>query len=290
MDWSRLIEPTSHLVESIKKYGVLSPVLCIHTTENRYIVDGQQRYTIAKDIGLSHIPYIDLTPPIDTATLVLALHKPQIDTSAMLKLRFIRAFNWTLDAAHCQALTLPYYAHLKADIARILTLSQDAQAFIHTKRFSFKEILNIIHYNVSVIDEVLHYNWAFNFTKTQFDTVISYIIALIKRNKTSFKSIFDQTNGPTIIETDTPPQYRLKCWLTRLREMAFPIHTQVRSDIDARIAAIHMDTHIQYDPSLEKSGITLNAHITHPDQLRQFTQKMCDNTVHDTLCEIINRL
>ena len=143
----RLNDVPIEFLETIRQHGVLLPVSCIEFNNECYIVDGYQRYQAALKSGIKRLPYVLIEPEVSIAKLVMLIQKDRLLSSTILKIRFISAFDWMIDADHLMLLSLPFYSHIKKDLDRISSLPLKAQYFLHDKGFSLKEIVNLMHYS-----------------------------------------------------------------------------------------------------------------------------------------------
>lgn len=272
---------------SIKENGILSPITCIEFNNERYILDGYKRYNASQAFGITDVPYITISPDIPISELVFSLQQNRIFSSVLLKIRFLRDFQLSLDSRLCNRFQLPYYAHLKKDVDRILDLPQSAQVFLHQKGFSLKEIVNLLHYSRDVFHRLLADDCHFQFTKRSFDEVLSLTTALMKRHSLSLDQLIETTNYLAIIAKDLTPQQRQKQWLMNLKQDASPVLLASQQKIDRMIADISLPAKIMYDRTLEHAGITIQSRIQTPSDLTELTTALCDDTIRYQLNDVM---
>ncbi len=72
----KLFEPTKlkNLKESVKKYGVMTPITVEEISGKYLIVDGERRYRVAKELGLATIPGVVIAPQNAVDRLVQQFH------------------------------------------------------------------------------------------------------------------------------------------------------------------------------------------------------------------------
>ena len=199
LDW-KFDSIDESFVTNIKLHGVMAPVLCIELKDTRYIVDGYKRYQAAKLIGLSVLPFALIPTPEKLTDMLMILQHDDLMTSTIKKIRFLALFKSPLSVEYLAHFKLPYYSHIKKDFDRIINLPDSAQLFLHTKSFSFKEMVNLLHYAMDAFHRLLQDDTYFNFTKRTFDESLSMITSLLKRYSISF----DETRFPEIMPTQAP--------------------------------------------------------------------------------------
>jgi len=72
----KLFEPIKlkNLKDSIKKYGVMTP-LTVEEVDGKYLlIDGERRYRAAKDLGIEKLPVVIIEPQNETERLVQQFH------------------------------------------------------------------------------------------------------------------------------------------------------------------------------------------------------------------------
>ncbi|RAP24099.1 hypothetical protein DID73_01660 [Candidatus Marinamargulisbacteria bacterium SCGC AG-343-K17] len=272
---------------SIKDQGILTPIICIEFNNERYIVDGLKRYNAAKACDINDIPYIVISPDITIANLVFSLQQMTIFSSAILKLRFLRAFQFSLDADQCNRLQLPYYSHIKKDVDRILDLPDKAQFFLHQKGFSLKEIVNLLHYSADVFNQLLDDDHFFQFTKRTFDEALSLVTALTKRHAMTMNELLDKTNYMSLLKKDLTPQQRQKQWLSYLKEDASPVLLATQQKIDGLLADISLPATVSYDRTLEHTGLTIQSTIQTKRDLDDFSDALSNKSTQQKIHEVM---
>ena len=205
--------PNTDLIEDIKLNGILVPIVCIAVNNQFFIIDGYQRFFAAKSLEINEIPYIITSPDLTTSDLIRTIQKQALFSSTILKLRYLNHFNLTLNTVSLSYLDLPYYSHIKKDFDRIINLPDSAQLFLHTKSFSFKEMVNLLHYAMDAFHRLLQDDNYFNFTKRTFDESLSMITSLLKRYSISFDELLLKLNYSDLIEQDLTVQQRQKKWM-----------------------------------------------------------------------------
>lgn len=272
---------------SVKKNGILCPITCIEFNNERYIVDGLKRFLAAQSFGITEVPYIIISPDIPISELVFSLQQSRILSSVLLKIRFFRDFQLSLDAALCNRFQLPYYSHLKKDVDRILNLPQSAQVFLHQKGFSLKEMVNLLHYSREAFQQLLTDDAYFCFTKRTFDDALSFITALIKRHSIGLNDAYHQTQYAALKSKKLTPQQRLKQWLSVLKEQMSPILLANQKKIDAMISDISLPGEVSYDRTLEHAGITIQSTFQTPDDLVSFSSSISNKDTQKKIRDVM---
>ena len=259
---------------SVKENGILCPIICIEFNNERYIVDGLKRFLAAQSLGITEVPYTTISPNIPISELVFSLQQPRILSSVILKIRFFRDFQLSLDSKLCNRFQLPYYSHLKKDVDRILNLPQTAHVFLHQKGFSLKEMVNLLHYSNEAFQQLLSDDEYFCFSKRTFDDALSFITALIKRHSIGLNDLYNQTQYAELKSKNMTPQQRLKQWLSILKQQMSPVLLARQKKIDAMISDISLPAVVSYDRTLEHAGITIQSTFQTPADLVSFSSSI----------------
>ena len=163
-------------------------------------------------------------------------------------------------------------------MSRILDLPEHAQLFLHQKRFSLKEIVNLLHYSNDAFHQLLTDDQYFQFTKRTFDEALSLITALTKRHNMALNELFEQSSYNDLKLNNMTPQQRQKTLLSRLNEDANPVLLASQQKIDALISDIPLPAQLTYDRSLEHTGISIHSTVQTHDQLNELTAALTPST------------
>ena len=92
-----------------------------------------------------------------------------------------------------------------------------------SKGFSFKEILNLLHYSSNCFEILLSDDVSFNFSKRTFDEALSMVSALVKRHGISITDVLQKTNYDDLKGAKLTAAQRLTQWMTNLRRLSSPV-------------------------------------------------------------------
>lgn len=155
------------LSSSIKKYGILQPIVLTDNNGNYMIVAGERRYHAAKKAGLTHIPaLIRSTQDLERLEIGLIENMQRVDLSpleqAMSVVRLHDQFNLT----HKQIAERLGKAHSTiANIVRLLQLPDFAQKALNEGLISeghARAVLNLKSEELQkeLIENIEHNNWS----------------------------------------------------------------------------------------------------------------------------------
>ncbi|MEK9728229.1 MAG: ParB/Srx family N-terminal domain-containing protein [Candidatus Margulisiibacteriota bacterium] len=282
LQW-KLSKPDESLIKSIRAYGVLSPILVIPSDSKFEILDGRKRFMASKALGLSLIPYYLINAKCSVSELIFNLQIEELLSSTIIKLRYLTQFNLALDVTNLSKLNLPFYSHIKKDIDRIVCLSDLAHIFLKDKGFSLKELVNLTHYSKTAFNRLLIDDKLFQFTKRTFDESLSMISALMKRYSISLEALLTKTNYLCLLSEELTPQQRQKKWLNELRSEISPVLIQTQNKIDELISSTSIPATINYDRTLENTGISIQSHVTSLNEVTELSSALTTKDVQQNL-------
>ena len=287
LSW-RLDTLDSEFTLNIQRHGVLVPLVCVEFNGERYIIDGFKRYRAALHCGLSSLPYVLIDPDIPMVELVFTIQYQALMSSTIHKLGFLQTFEWPLDVEHLSRLSLPFYAHIKKDMSRCWVLPTSSQIFLHQKGFSFKEILNLLHYSSNCFEILLSDDVSFNFSKRTFDEALSMVSALVKRHGISITDVLQKTNYDDLKGAKLTAAQRLTQWMTNLRRLSSPVLIETKRKIDHAISLVSLPANISYDHTLEQPGISIQTTISSVADLDELTLAISNAKVKHQIMDVID--
>lgn len=137
---------SDELNNSIKKFGVLNPIVISKKHNNYIILCGHNRYKIAKNNKISKIPVVEFNFNNYDFRNQVMLKSFNGEMNSISKLKFINIFynKNTIDENLFKALKIPdKYKHLK-NIKSIFEIDHDLFKYIDEKNYNFKIIDEIV--------------------------------------------------------------------------------------------------------------------------------------------------
>ncbi len=287
LDW-KFDSIDESFVTNIKLHGVMAPVLCIELKDTRYIVDGYKRYQAAKLIGLSVLPFALIPTPEKLTDMLMILQHDDLMTSAIKKIRFLALFKSPLSVEYLADFKLPFYSHIKKDFDRIQTLSEDAQHFLHQKQFSLKEIVNLLHFSSDLFYHFLNHDDYFSFSKRSFDETLSLTSSLMKRLSISLDEFLRSIHYDDLIQHKLTPQQRLKKLHTTLTDASMPVLIDTQKQIDTIISSIDIPGEIDYDRTLENTGITIRSKLSSMSDVNELRAALSDDSIQSKINQVMD--
>jgi hypothetical protein len=285
LDW-RIDTPCLSLKKEIKTHGICTPVMCIEINAQHYLIDGYQRYRIALELGISELPTVTASANIPLGELIATIQKPQIMASTIHKIQFMKCFDWPLEKA--SEFSLPTDSSVKLNIKRILSLSKEQLHFLHSKMFSYKEIVNLLVHPKTAFEVLINDDTHFNFSKRSFDEALSKIGALMKRHKRSLESVLKTTNYITIKQSKSTASQRLTEWMMQLTHQWSPLLIKTHKKIEDAASKVDIPAQLTYDKTLEHAGITIHSTISSSSDLEKLSAALNTPAVKDRLMAVVN--
>ena len=275
LDW-KLLEIDKEVAASLENYGQLGPLWCIKINNEYQLIDGFKRLTIFKEKNIPKIKILTLPSTKDIHDIIRSIHYKSIIKSAIVKARWLQSVKEHVSIKNITALKIPYYSHLYTDIKRILSLSYTSQLFCHSKQYTFKELLHLIHYNIPLLQSFILDDNAFMYSKQGFYKIVSQSYDLLKRHQWSNEELLKNIEYNTIKTSQRTPQQRTKELLKNLTHLISPIHQKINQSIIKNTSKVKEETNIniQYDTSLESPGINISKHIHSIEDLTTFQEQL----------------
>lgn len=279
-------DPILH--RSIQTHGIMSPVLCDETSDGLALLDGQKRYTYAKQLGIPTLPYALIPQKHPVYDCVHALHTQDLNASVIQKIRFIRVFQSPLTPSTLHKLGLPFYSHIKKDVDRIANLPTPYQQFLHEKRYAFREIINLLNQSLPLFRRYIDDAPYFQFTKRSFDELLCLSATIIKRQGLLALDFLNDHGYHDCLADDVTPANRYKAWFHRLTVMASPRQRQAIESVESAIDPLRDTLRIQYDRTLETPGFTIESTIASRSSLTEFVAMIQNPQTQDRLHNLLD--
>ena len=275
LDWD-LTPINDQLAKSIDIHGCLTPITCIKYNHEFYIVDGYQRLRICKSLDLRLIPCVEISSEISILDMVFSLHEQKLNSSVLLRLRFIQQFGVPMNDDLVSQFKLPFYSHIKKDIDRICSLNNNIQYFFYEKGYSLKEMVHLIHYSIPLVETFILDDHLFSFSKRSFDQILDQSAELMKRFSWDVDQLLKNLNYVELSNSNLTPQQRLKSLQTSLHDLCNATLITQNKKIKKLVSAFKSDHNatIQYDESLENVDLSILLSISSYEEYESFTNSL----------------
>ena len=146
---------------------------------------------------------------------------------------------------------------------RIASMPEEALTFCHQKRFSFKKCMNIARHEKGLLEKVFALKSCLSLSASVLEEILSTLLDISRMYEKSYDKILDSKGVRAIFHGDLSPSERTAAFRQLLREMRYPVLTEVNRKITSEIKAMEFPANlgISYDHTLENRNITISLSV-----------------------------
>ncbi len=287
---------------SLKKIGIVDPLTVYRDNKgDLHLIDGMKRHAFALDNGVKEL-YISILPEItqltDIITLILYTRREDIGRSIINKIEFI-CFALSLNVPDhwifhnlCKPLGLRPHRTFLDECLRIRSLPGLFKEFCHEKRFSYKQILNLTHHPVELLEYMMKQRHALQLTASVLDELSANIKDYIRANNISFQDFISNVQFTEILNSDLNPSEKTRRLREFIRTLRFPILTKVNSNILKITEELELPENIQirWDETLENKSVEIVVKIENIGKWGEVLQAMNSSKTKEGVKDILKEL
>jgi len=287
---------------ALEKLGILQPVIVQQDGNGSFhLIDGYKRTDSALRNNVENLDAVLL--PQDTKTediLILLLYDNLgiITSSVMNRVQFIQ-FSLSLGAGHAwiqDALCVPFgfrpYKDFFQDLQKIMKMSEPLRIFCHEKRYSLKQILNLTHYPVDLMQRIIEWKGTLHLTASVLDEIASNLRDYLKSENKGIEDFVHEQGVQEIIDSSLSLRDRTERLRRFIYGKRFPTLSSVNKKIAVHVKALGLppSINIQWDSTLENKNLDLTLHIQDAKQWPEILKKINSEEVKKALQDILDDL
>jgi hypothetical protein len=288
--------------DSFEHLGILHPVIVFKDKDGRlHLVDGKKRVNSAmqrlkEKIGAIVLP--ESTPVTDIITLILSEKSAEIEQSVINKILFIcfakRAAvseSWIINSLCRQFVFKPYSEFLK-DCERINDLPEEIKSFCHEKKFSMRQIMNLSHYPLDILLQLMRWRTDIQLTASTMDELASNLKDFLRAQNRTIKDLVLENEVQDIIRSSMNPRDKTERLRKLIHMKRFPVLTEINARIENKISELNLPEHIavKWDRSLENKNVEVTVHVSDSGQLEKLLKTLNSGEMKKAVKDILDEL
>jgi len=295
-------EPSVSVNVSFERLGIFQPLIVQQNRDgNCHLVDGYKRIESAVKDNVQNIDAMIL--PQDTATedillLLLYDNRAIIESSVMNRLQFIQ-FSLSFGGNHswiqetlCVSFGFRPYKDFFQDIQEIMKMPVSLRMFCHEKKYSMKQILNLTHYPVNLMKQILEWRGILQLTASVLDEIASNLGDYLKSENKGVEDFVNEDEVQEIMDSSLSPRNRTERLRRLIYERRFPTLISVNGRIEKQVEKLGLppSINIQWDRTLENKNVELALHIRDANQWPEILKKINSEEVKKAIEDILAEL
>ncbi len=286
---------------SFDKLGILNPVIVQRDGDGFHLVDGRKRIEYSKQNGMTPVDAIVLhenTPITDIIILILCDKRKDIGSSIMNRVQFIYfavSLNvpkgWILESL-CVPLGLKPHAETLRSCERINTMPKELRLFCHEKKFSLKQLINLVSYPDDLLGLLVEWNTLLQLTASTMDEIASNLRSWLRSKNKSVNDLMNDAEIREILGSSMDPRDKTGRLRQLIRIRQFPVLSEVNSRIEKTVSDLDLprEIGIKWDRMLENKNAALSININDPKKWQRVLDALKSKDVKEALEDILNEL
>ncbi len=279
--------PPTSLVTSIRKVGILSPLLCLYVDESPQILDGHRRLLVARELKIAHIP-VAFLPSLSPYDLAFTwLHAQMASRSlnpfeiAGLVENGVRHFSLSSnEMQHLVTSELPALIppHLFPELPSILQLPERLKIEAVARSYSPAFLVKISRvYPKKLIDSITHLLDVFSLSENQLAQLLEWIDEITGRDNLTPNELLKQDPIPFLLSHPKMPTAKKRdAFLKAIYEKRFPNRAHLNKalrEIQDKISSVG-DLRLVPPKELAGDRFELRIGFKSPETLRTSMKKV----------------
>ena len=284
------------LEESIKKHGVILPLLAYKEDEKYILIDGFQRYRIAQKNRLESLPLQIIDRPENPEEIVRLryelLNSSTEELNVLQKARVLNLVNKYIPLekqnSWIQLLKLPK----DNDILKILTWPEQAQQYLIKYSVSYNQIKPFLTFSQKDIEALFNFAAELSMRPVEFIKLSELLNECALNEGISIKEILEEESVNKILFDNEINRNQkiaqLKDIFQLRRSPVISKYRQKMDELNKQIKTNHFM--IYYDKTFERSGLQLNAAIKNAEDIEKFLNALNDSENKEILIKMLKQI
>jgi hypothetical protein len=164
--------------------------------------------------------------------------------------------------------------------------------FCHEKKYSMKQILNLTHYPVNLMKQILEWKGILQLTASVLDEIASNLGDYLKSENKGIEDFVNEDEVQEIVQSDLSPRHRTE----RMRRLIYGKRFPTLSSVNHRIAQtvdnldLQPSVNIRWDRTLENKNMELTINIKDANQWPEVLKKINSEEVKKAVQDILDEL
>lgn len=280
------------LLESLKKYGVLSPILVSKKNSN-LIVDGEKRLFFARQLNISNLNYIYLDyTDLDLLELKLTnvSHRLGLMETVTIVSLLLKDLKLSRKEICSRFLPLLGFTSQEAILRQLLLVGElplALQHFCYAKRFSLKQCFHLTRFSDDVLNAFSNFLDQFSFTASTLSECIELCNDYVRKESVSVDVMFEKIKIKELLNSYDSIQFRTDLLRNRLKETSYPMLFHRQKQIENELSKLPSTVKIKWDEALEDKYLSISFTIRksndYQHQLNHLTKPDNQAVIEQTL-------
>ncbi len=293
--------PPQSLITSIKKSGVLSPIIIHDYNEPNQIIAGFCRFNAAVQLDLKEIPChlypktISLQSVFYHSLLEHASihHFKLIEKARILDILSQLELSWKEIVPFLSLLELPRNQEIVKQLQSLLLCHSAMTAYFEKYDFSLKQTLPLLDFPQDAQEKLAKLGLSMQIRSVELLQIGTMIHEIALRNEQSFIEKWKELSVDKHFEDETYTRsQRIDILKKQLNALRFPKLTSWQKEIKQNLKNMHLPPHLQinWDRTLEKSGLQLQINLKDISEYQDLKDWLSDPDVDTNLEKILKVL
>jgi hypothetical protein len=291
-----------HLTQSLKNFGILSPVIVAKDSNNRlHLIDGMKRLIFAKknQIKEIHAVVLDETMPINNILTILLYNMwHRINESPINKIQFVwfahssGASRQWITGVLCREFGFKPHSSFIEECMRIYNLPWEFKTFCHEKKLPLKLILNVSHYPEEIISQLMKWRHSLHLTASFFGEIASNIKDYLRFNNKTMEEFASESCIQEIFTSPLNPRERTERLRQYIVMKRYPVLTETNKRIQTLVNNINIPEKVtvNWDKTLEIKGIDIKIHLSNIKEWEEIKKRLISHEIKDLIKDILEAL
>jgi hypothetical protein len=274
------------LEESIRNKGVITPLLAYKSEQKYVLIDGFQRFRIAKQLHIESLPLNIIKLADDFEEMLLLRYNLLIsvndDLNVLQKAHFFKLIKTHFGATKSMAKWLQLLKIPKDhQIAKILSWSQNTFRYLIKYNVSYNQIKLFFDFNNDDIEILFNLASRLSMRPVEFIKLGEILNECALNEQSSIKNILEDDLYKQILTND---EINRNQKINQLKDAVYKRRFPVISDYRQRMESLNKQFNssgftVNYDKNFERSGLQLNSLIKNEDDIKKL-QEALNNSVN----------